>query len=145
MTNLPLPRIVAILCVFGLTLASAYALLLGLGQMVGLCAGLLLLFALPGAALLLALPADLRPRDPGEVALLAAGLSVALAMYCFWAAAQLSGLGVITRWLVVESFVIGVLLLIGLWQVWRSRRAALPEFAAPQTSPQFRTRLGYMA
>jgi len=137
-------RIALALSVLILTLACVAALLLGLAQAVGLVAGLLLLFVLPGTALLLALPSDLCPRDPGERGLLGAGLSVVLSMYCFWAAAQVSGPGVITRWLAVESLLIFALLLLGLWQVRQSRTAASTELIGPQTARQSRARLGYL-
>ena len=137
-------RIALVLCVLILTLACVAALLLGIAQAVGLVAGLLLLFVLPGAALLLALPLDVCPADPGERGLLAAGLSVALSMYCFWVAAQVSGPGVITRWLTVESLLIFALLLIGLWQLRPSRRAASTGLVEPQTAEKTKARLGYL-
>ena len=138
-------RLPLALCLSILTLACGAALLLGITQAVGLIAGLLLLFVLPGAALLLALPPGLCPREPGERGLLAVGLSVATSLYCFWAAAQLSGPGVLTRWLAVESVLILVLLLVGLWQARRTTATAMSTgFVESQTTGQSRGRLRYL-
>src|SRR5712692_7159568 len=95
-------RLPAVLFVLALALACDAAVLVGAPPEVGQLAGLLLVFALPGAALLLVLPSDVRPRDIMERGVLSFGLSVALSMLCFWLAAQVAGLGIITRWLAVE-------------------------------------------
>ncbi len=107
------------------------AVLLGAPAEWGQLAGLVLVCALPGAALLLALPSDTRPRDWLERVLLAFGLSVVLSMLCFWLAAQLSGFGIISRWLVVESLLIMVLVGIGIWRAIRPSRTT---HHAPRTT-----------
>ncbi len=109
-------RLIGILLTLLLTLACDAVLLrerLPLGSQL---AGLLLVFALPGAALLLALPDAIAPRDGLERVLLSFGLSIALAMLSLGVASLVPGLGIITRWLVVESVLIGVLTLVGAWQ-----------------------------
>lgn len=105
-----------ILLILLITFASDAAVLLAQSALAGQLAGWLLVFALPGAALLSALPRDLRPRDGLEQIVLGFGLSLILSMLCFWLAALVSGLGIITRWLAVESSLIIVLALMGVWQ-----------------------------
>src|SRR4051812_28907137 len=70
---------------------------------IALGAALLLLFVLPGAALLLALPADVRPPERAAQVMLGFGMSIVLSMLSFWAAAQVAGMGIINRWLMVET------------------------------------------
>src|SRR5438046_10239588 len=85
-------RLLGILLLLLLSAAADGALLSG-APLPGEAAGWLLLFALPGSALLMALPADVRPPSWAERGLLAFGLSIILSMLCFWLASQVPGPG----------------------------------------------------
>jgi hypothetical protein len=104
------------------TLLCAALPLVGAPRLVGQAAGLLLVFLLPGLALLLALPADLRPRAAAERLALTVGFSVALSMLCMWLASQVAGLGIISRWLAVETALVTAL---GLLALRRPARVAI--------------------
>ena len=111
-------RLFVVFMLLLLTVACAGALLSG-APLPGELAGWLLLFALPGIALLIALPADVQPQQWAERGVLAFGLSIVLSMLCFWLASQVPGPGIIVRWLVVEGALIVALALVALWQALR--------------------------
>src|SRR5437016_1223683 len=102
-----------------LTAACAGALLSG-APLPGELAGWLLLFALPGIGLLMALPADVRPQSWAGRGVLDFALSIVLSMLCFWLASLAPGPGIIMRWLVVEVALILVLSLVAFWQAVRA-------------------------
>jgi hypothetical protein len=122
------------LAILSLTLSCDVALLLGATPPINLLAGLMLLFVLPGAALLIALPDDVRPSAVSERLILAFGLSVVISMLCFWLAAQLTGFGVIERWLSVESFIISLLSLLALSRINTQHATRNPQ--SPTPNPQ---------
>jgi hypothetical protein len=113
---------------------------LGAPAPVALAAALLLVFVLPGAALLLALPASVRPRERAPQVMLGFGMSIVLSMLSFWAAAQVAGMGIINRWLIVEALVSVVLAVLAL----RPAARALTEASGPETRAAQRRTLAYM-
>ena len=106
------------------TLICAGLIELGAPAPPALATALLLLFVLPGAALLLALPADVRPREMAAQVVLGFGMSIVLSMLSFWTAAQVAGMGIINRWLMVETLVCAVLALLALRPAARARSEA---------------------
>jgi hypothetical protein len=114
------------------TLACVAILSFNPSAALGLLAGLSLVFVLPGAALLLALPEDVRPSNGAECTLLVFGLSITLALLCFWLAAQLSGFGVIERWLIITSVIIILLALLALARTHRPPTSNL-QFPIPNS------------
>jgi 4-amino-4-deoxy-L-arabinose transferase-like glycosyltransferase len=65
-------------------------------------------------------------------------------MYCFWAAAQISGPGVLTRWLAVESLLLLGLLLVAILRAQQSPTTASAPTAEPPAAGKPRSRLGYL-
>src|SRR5436190_20551755 len=105
-----------------------------------LAAALLLVFVLPGAALLLALPDSVRPGERAAQVMLGFGMCMVLSMLSFWAAAQVAGMGIINRWLMVETLVSSVLAVLAL----RPAARALSEASGPETHAAQRRTLAYM-
>ncbi|MCA1554109.1 MAG: DUF1616 domain-containing protein, partial [Chloroflexi bacterium] len=102
------------LLTLALAIACAALVLSGAPVLLAEVAGLLLVFVLPGSALLSALPDSVRPRDGLECIALAFGMSICLSMLCVWAASQVAGMGIITRWLVVECALVLVLSIVAI-------------------------------
>ncbi|MBI5876342.1 MAG: glycosyltransferase family 39 protein [Chloroflexi bacterium] len=116
-----------------LALLSVVSVALGSGTLPAVVAAYLLVFALPGAALVLALPADLRPRAWPERVVVALGTSVVLSMLAVWGASLRNGMGILERWAVIVAAMTSLLSLIALVQ---ARRAAPPAPRAPEVGLQ---------